>query len=97
MATLHASPTDTGAAAGDLSIARCALTGAGVGLALLVIGWLTSWMNPFGMMSVRPFMMGGWWSLAGLLYGLVCATLGGLLVGALIAGAYNLAGRLLNR
>lgn len=97
MATLHASPADTGAAPGDLGMARCALTGAGVGLALFVIGWLTSWISPIGMPAMRSFMMSGWWWPAGLLYGLICATLGGLLVGALIAGSYNLAGRLLNR
>lgn len=94
MATLDATPAASRPAEGQVSVASFALTGAALFVALFLIGWLSSLFGPIGTMSMAPFMMSAWSSLAGLAFGLFCSVLSGLLAGALTAVSYNLAGQL---
>jgi hypothetical protein len=77
---------------GRLSVRRCAFTGAVLAAILFVVHWLgvalhVGAMPMYGWMFASGMMSGG--LLIGLIVGLSCALLGGLVVGALAAMIYN--------
>ena len=71
---------------GRLDVGRCALTGAAVGVVLFIVHWIAAAMHVLGM---PMFAFGMMTSVSGLLFGLLCAGIGGLFIGALVAWLYN--------
>ncbi|MEW6597009.1 MAG: hypothetical protein AB1429_05880 [Pseudomonadota bacterium] len=91
MSTAQPASRETGPAPSQVSVARCALTGAIVFAALFVLSWLTSLVAGFGglHMAMAVVPMGHAGSFFGFAIGIACAAAAGLFAGALTAFAYN--------